>query len=79
MGLSSKGLWLLRSSIGVMSPCKATNNSTRLGNEGAATVVHSTFQQKVLSECKLRSAVLDASASQTYSQKTNNLPFSEIG
>lgn len=78
MGLSSKGTWLLKTSIGVMSPCLAANHPTRLGNGGAVTVLHSTSQikQKVLSECERRSSTLDDS--QTYPQKTNNL-FSDIG
>lgn len=81
MGLLSTGLQLWRTSIGVTAPCPATNNLTRLRAEGAASVIHSTFQlkQKVLSKCKLSSSTLDASVSQTYSQKTNNLPFAEIG
>lgn len=79
--LSSMGLWLLRICIEVRSLCPATNNLTRLENEGAASLDHSPshLKQKVLSKCKRRSFTLEGSVSQTYSQKTNNLSFSEIG
>lgn len=79
MGLSSKGLWLLRMCIEVRTLCPATNNTKRLENEGAVSLVYSTFhlKQKLLSKCKL--STLDASLLQTYSQKTNHLSFVEIG
>lgn len=79
IGLLSKGL--LKTSMWVKSPCPATSKRTRLGNEGATTADHSNLhlKQKVLSECERRSSILDASVSQTYSRKTNNLPFLEIG
>ncbi len=81
MGLLSKGFWLLRICIEVRSLCPATNNPKRLGNEDAAGLVHTTFhlRQRVWSKCKLRSSTLKATVLQTYSQKTNNLSFSEIG